>query len=372
MSLCPICASGDYERIAVDYTFIRHLDFSPMRHQAATLDKCTRCQTIYMADPAVLEEVRCIYHGEEYAREKKTEHVAFTAPAAGGFTTTYALMADLVAARAAPGGPTAMLDVGCFDGKLLVEIGKRFPDARLHGFDVTAFVGDIFPKGPRFAYTHGDLARVEGRYDVIAIVNTLMYVDDLPALMRHLDRLLAPGGQVFVVVMNPMKNPFFLTCGDQYFYPTPANLRNMFRHFGFRADLETAHPAFPRSIVAFCTKAPGAGNGYEPDDTLRIATRYLSSAGRRLKALAAERRGGRFCVLGCTNNAAWAYNQIGDAIDCFADENPYRVGRRFYDRPVVHPRDLHRDDVLVVPYGDTAAPIVEKFSGLYAARLEAI
>ena len=74
-------------------------------------------------------------------------------------------------------------------------------------------------------------------------------------------------------------------------------------------------------------------------------------------------------ILGCTNNAAWAHNIAGTKISCFVDENPSRIGRTFYGKPVMHPRELAGDDLLVLPYGATAKPLAEKFEKLYKAKI---
>ena len=81
---------------------------------------------------------------------------------------------------------------------------------------------------------------------------------------------------------------------------------------------------------------------------------------------------GRVAILGCAHNAAWAFHAVDGNIDCFADENPARVGTTFYGKPVLHPRELAADDTLVMPYGATSDAIHKKFGEIYQVQLVAV
>ena len=176
-----------------------------MKRQPKELLVCDDCRTIYLRDGAVSSELDVMYHGEEYAKKRKSEHVVFAPSGAGAVPrTTYSCMAELIAAHSAPADRSAaarFLDIGCFDGKLSIELGRLYPSAELHGFDVSEHIGEIFPKDARYRYHCGDLTKIAGRYDLITIVNTLPYVDGLPGFMERLGALLAPGGAIFF--LNP-------------------------------------------------------------------------------------------------------------------------------------------------------------------------
>lgn len=376
---CPVCNSKDFYCSDVSHTFIGHKDFLPLKRAPSRLFQCDRCRTIFISEHDQFSEIEDIYHGEAYAKEKKTEHVVFEqkGTAAPSLRTTYSTFAELIGPRVKKAGrsdPLKFLDIGCFDGKLLLELKKDFPDAVMDGFDVSDYVGEIFPKERDFTFYTGTLENVRATYDAIMVVNVLAYIDDLRGFAAHIDRLLAPDGLVFFSCADARKNPYFLTCGDQYTYQTPASLRNFWGHFGYAVEYVDTEISFPRSIVGFswrdatCSAAP-----FESDDTLQASLSYLSRATTELRQAIASHRArhpsGHIAILGCTNNAAWAHNQIGSEIACFADENPSRVGRTFYGKPVVPPDQLASDDLLLLPYGETAHALAEKFGKLYRAEV---
>jgi 2-polyprenyl-3-methyl-5-hydroxy-6-metoxy-1,4-benzoquinol methylase len=376
---CPVCHSEDRMTIRMGYTFIRHQDFMPMKTQPTQLAKCNFCQMIYMGENKVIHELEEIFHGEEYIRNKKTEHLIFQKKDTTTTTlpTTYSYMAEIIDKHIDKKSGLHILDIGCFDGKLLLELDRKYPRSTLHGFDVSEFISEIFPKAGNFTYFCKDLNRITDRYDVICIVNTLMYIDDLSSLMKTIDALLKPNGFVFLVTTNVQRNPYFLICGDQYTHPTPTSLQNFLNHYGFEAELITDNPAFPRSIIGLARPwKRDSMVSFKPDATLENSVRYLEKAAVALKKAATqhmeEKSDHRVSVLGSTNNAAWAYSILGDTINFFVDENPYRVGRTFYGKKVVHPSDLGPSDLLLIPYGETSKGITEKFSAIYKAKLFAI
>ena len=350
-----------------------------MKRSPSNLFQCTYCRTIYINEEEMFSELEDIYHGEGYAKEKKTEHVVFESKgaASASLRTTYSCLAELIQKQidtTKRQAPLKFLDLGCFDGKLLVELKKEYPDAIVHGFDVSDYIEAIFPKAADFAFYTGSLDTIQGKYDAILVVNVLAYIDDLPAFAEQIDKLLSPNGFVFFDCADARKNPFFLTCGDQYTFQTPANLKNFWAHFGYSVEFIDAGTAFPRSILGIAKRnVSQAGVVYEQDDTLLSSLSYLTRAATELRQAIESHRtdkpSGRIAVLGCTNNAAWAHNLMGPQISCFADENPNRIGRLFYGKPVIPPAELTEDDLLLLPYGTTAKALASKFKTLCKAKL---
>lgn len=368
---CPVCSSESISTVEVRHTFFRHMDFMPTASQPGQVLRCMHCQMAFMGDAAAVAESHAMHVDASYAANKKTQYVVYNKDNTAA-VTTYALIADMVAPYL-DGADPHVLDIGCFDGKLLLELERRFPAGQFHGFDVSEHVRQLFPRRPNFTFWSRDREKIAGRFDAILIVNALMYVNDPVPLMRDVERLLKPRGVLFIVVPDIACNPFALLYADQYTFYTPAIARNFCTLSGFASAVVDA-PAFPRSLIIVARRAlprKSAGD-LEQDGAIEAAARYLDVAKAELLAAVARHRetgGGQVAVLGCNPNAAWARSVLGAGIDVFTDENESRVGGSFYGRPVVYPRDLAATDLLVLPYGATGATIAAKFSARYAVRL---
>ena len=116
--------------------------------------------------------------------------------------------------------------------------------------------------------------------------------------------------------------------------------------------------------------------GVKPDPSFSDAVDWLTTRAKNVRmTVEAARRDsqtGRIGILGGAHNAAWAFNAADGDIDCFVDENPARVGNVFYEKPIIHPRQMVNKDLLLLPYGATAETIARKFASIYEARLVTI
>jgi SAM-dependent methyltransferase len=100
-----------------------------------------------------------------------------------------------------------VLDAGCGAGPLAIElVGRGY---FVHGVDVSekmivACRENLQAKGfpvDRYALTHGDVFKAgfaDGAFDCVSALGFLQYQDDEVAALRELNRVLKPGGVLFV------------------------------------------------------------------------------------------------------------------------------------------------------------------------------
>ena len=110
-----------------------------------------------------------------------------------------------------PGG--SVLEVACGTGRNLIAVARRFPEARLYGFDISTEMlatarASVAKKGlaDRITLAEGDATAFDPQamfgvpaFDRILISYSLSMIPDWQAALAEAVRHLAPGGQLAVV-----------------------------------------------------------------------------------------------------------------------------------------------------------------------------
>jgi S-adenosylmethionine-diacylgycerolhomoserine-N-methlytransferase len=102
----------------------------------------------------------------------------------------------------------SVIELGCGTGRNLAEIGRAWPDARLHGLDISREMLGLAAKklGPRAALAAGDATAFDAaslfgaaEFDHVVVSYALSMIPDWQGTIAHAATLLAPGGRLHVV-----------------------------------------------------------------------------------------------------------------------------------------------------------------------------
>ncbi len=116
---------------------------------------------------------------------------------------------DVVGEFMARARPSTLLEIGCGPGRALAALGRRLPQARLHGVDLSPFM--VSAAGRRLAaaaveasVAHGDarhLAWADRSFDTVTAMHVLGHVPENAGreMLREAARVLRPGGELVLV-----------------------------------------------------------------------------------------------------------------------------------------------------------------------------
>jgi SAM-dependent methyltransferase len=360
-NICPLCLSTEVEINILPYPLFRHMDFSPFHPGPNKIGQCRVCQSVFrVIDDDEQMAIDAIYTGEEYLRHEEPHTIViegYDAPQPISF-----FQAKLLAPFLA-GKEPSVLDIGCFDGRLLFEIGKVCDARDLCGFDVSE--RPRFPRDSKFRFVCGHMGSISGQFDIILMSHSIQYIRNIHELFQRIRSLLKPGGQLFVQVPDYSVKPCSLLLGDLYYHYDQTIMKNMFRHMGFNT-IFLDNPYFPRDILVVAS--PGTKEmaaGYSEEFHLKTGLARIAEMAERLDQLTTFDALG---VLGTTSEAAFISYYLGVRVSFFVDENPKKVGTDFQGKPVIHPKSVLEKDIIVIPMGKVGEGIRERLSKKYSGK----
>lgn len=176
-----VCGSRMY-RTRIEGSF----DRVGLRGFAFRVAECTACGLARTLPPPDASQ-----YVDGYAQT--TANGRFTGSGEDGWSRRRAAW---IAARAPQG---RLLDVGCNSGNLVAAASELGFEA--DGIDVDP-IATGFGRGLGRRLRTAAVEDVEGPYDVVVLSHVLEHLDDPAHMLRHVARLLRPGGRAFVFVPN--------------------------------------------------------------------------------------------------------------------------------------------------------------------------
>jgi SAM-dependent methyltransferase len=269
--------------------------------------------------------------------------------------------ADLVR-RHLPSAPS-ILDIGCFDGRLLRAFRDSYPAARLFGRDVGESLRRFFPPEDGIAFATDDSVWACGPFDLIVFSHSLQYVLDLNKLLQTCAAHLSPSGKLFVQVPNLASRPSSMLLGDLHQHFTRASLTNLLSLNGY--DVAVVEPTgFPRDLIVLASPTNGRRE-VRSHDGLGVVTEAVGTLDGMARKVVDLMCDGGGHVLGTTIDAAFVASVLGSKLQDFVDEAPLAADALFLGRPVRHPSTLAQNDRTFVPLGVDATAALRRLQGAY-------
>lgn len=258
-----------------------------------------------------------------------------------------------------------VLDFGCGKGAFLARFQRRHPGWELAGCDVSEryrpFVEPLTGRG-RFQVTPpGQPETPVGPFDLVTMFFVAEHLVDPAATLRQVATRLTPTGFLYLTVPNVVTNTIDAFLADHLSHFSTPSLTALLRRCGLRPLVVSEHHQLGQ-ITLMAAREPsfagGAAGGRDEATAyvglLRAAVARWVQCGARLGAFLRERpaAAGALAVYGAGVFGSYLALQAGaerDAIACFLDQSPFKIGTTHLGRPVVHPREMPPaiSDVLV-------------------------
>lgn len=235
-----------------------------------------------------------------------------------------------------------LLDVGCGNGAFLRACSKSLPGWELLGTEINDKYKAEVESIPGVSVLHvGEAAGMPGEFDVISLVHVLEHVPSPVEFLTSLRTKLTAEGSLIVEVPHFMDNPFDLLIVDHSTHFSAEVLRGVAERSGYASRvLATDWVAKELTLVAEPAEK-GAAVGENIFDRvwtdLQKRLEWLASIARLTRELP---KSGRLGIFGTSIAAMWLFGELDGSVDYFVDEDPDRVGRTCFGKPVLAPSQV--------------------------------
>ena len=311
---CNFCNHSKGNKIfKTNLPSFRHLDFKKISTKSNFI-QCKKCGLINVINNQNSKKNEKMFKSTLYSKSKQTNQKKYFKKK---IFFRNEIQSDLISKELEL--KSNILDIGCFDGKLLYFLSKKLKKSSLTGFEINKKLKKNFPSGKRFKFINDFEKLPKKKYDAIILSHSIMYFKKLDKLFSKIINLLMENGKIFIQVPNIESNPLNVLMGDQRNIFTINSMKNICNLLGLKIKL-IEKKIFKRELLFVITKKKYK-RPYKlitNDNSLKNSINYLKNL--KIKILKNLNQSDYY-IFGTTVNAAFIYEFAKDKISFFIDEN---------------------------------------------------
>tara|TARA_B110000483_G_C18150107_1_gene525098 strand:- start:591 stop:1649 length:1059 start_codon:yes stop_codon:yes gene_type:complete len=240
-----------------------------------------------------------------------------------------------------------ILDYGCFDGKLLIELNKKIKYSYFYGLEISNIFKKIFPKKKNFFFIR-DIKKIKHKMDLIIFSNTIYYLKNPVEILKISNNLLKPNGLIYIENTDLKKNPLYILNGDQFFYAFDHTMKHLLNLTNYKI-IKKNFDNLKNSNVYICKKSKNKIIKPKYKDYLlkyKLILNKFDKTFKKLKNISFSKY-----VFGTTINAAFADEALKNNDIIFVDEDYRKTKEPFRSNLVVNPKKIQKKETIILNYG---------------------
>jgi 2-polyprenyl-3-methyl-5-hydroxy-6-metoxy-1,4-benzoquinol methylase len=362
--LCHICGSDAVTEVPRYPGFHRVTSDCKTWPPGGKLSVCRDCgcaqavlDRIWHSEAKQIYEDYTIYH-----QSKGVEQSVFDQASGQAISRSSRLLERLRAEIALP-ETGRLMDIGCGNGALLRAFSELTTAWSLVGVEVNDHYRSVVENiaGVEGLFTCSP-EEVPGRVHVVSLMHALEHIPSPNKFIARLWEKLEVGGLLLIQVPDCAQNPFMFLVADHashFFVPT---LRELVQSVGYEVLVAT-NDWVAKEITVVARKGAHERQSRDivPDrgSALTVSSRldWLEQQVQTARSLAKREVFGLF---GTSIAATWLLAELQGDIAFFVDEDPHRIGRPFFGRPVYQPANAPADSHVFVALPPSLAADVKQ------------
>ncbi|GAC1313685.1 MAG: hypothetical protein NVSMB2_01970 [Chloroflexota bacterium] len=369
---CHICGSAETRPVHGLETLRGVTSDSQPWPAGARLVTCQQCGSVQkVTDSTWQEEVARIYSRYAiYYQSGGLEQAVFDQSSGSAAPRSVRLLEHLIATARLP-ATGRLLDIGCGNGALLRAAARFLSGWTFVGTELDDRSRSIVEAIPGVERLHvGQPSEAPGTFDMITMVHVLEHLDSPITFLERLRERLTENGLLVIEVPEFTQNPFDLLIRDHCTHFTAETLALAVPSAGF--EIVTVERGWiAKELTLLARPATGrqrtlpalsAGDAVRKARQAQASVSWLEHVRQLASALAVRPPFGLF---GTANAATWLASEVGtDRVAFFVDEDPGRIGRQHFERPICALRDVPESARVLVAVPDPiGSAIAERLRG---------
>jgi len=256
-----------------------------------------------------------------------------------------------------------LVDVGCGSGGFLRACSNHLPEWDLFGLEsATKYEKEVRGiRGVRYFFPVG-FEDLEGKYDLITLLHVFEHLDGPLSAYKVLQQALEEKGSIFIQVPSCEANPFELLVADHASHFTADQVVRMLQATDAPLLSGANCDWIPKEISIVAGVSNNGAKLVRSFEEIEAIIRLVEKQLGWLESVATGAKqvvdgGSSLGIFGTSIAANWLTGVVGeDAIAFYVDEDPGRIGRKHFGKPILAPNQVEERSKVYVPM----APVVGK------------
>jgi SAM-dependent methyltransferase len=248
-----------------------------------------------------------------------------------------------------------LLDIGCGNGAALAEFSRALPTWDLYGSELSDKNSPELRQIPNFVELYTcPVDRIDQTFSVISMVHALEHMPDPLKALRDAVGCLDRTGTIMVEVPDVETSPFDILVADHRMHFSRATLGLLCSRVGLKPNTLT-NELQPKEITLIAQQGsytPVAIDPRKGECLARSNIAWLNATVAMVQSIAAKTQVG---IFGTAVAGMALYGAVKDRVAFFVDEDRDRVGRKFDNKPILHPQDAPRQVPIALALAPQAA-----------------
>jgi len=352
---CKFC-SNKLNKITINLPFFSHFNFQTKQNKNI-LFNCPNC---HITHNFISQNDLFFFKSKKYSQSSQTSHKIKIKK--NIFQTRSFLQAQTIKKILKDTDKTYdFLDYGCFDGRLLKELGAIYKKSNFYGHDVNKKVKKFFPYKKNFYFINFE-KELKSKFDFVIFSHSMMYIKNINIILDKIIESLKSTGIIFIQMPDISENPFYSLMDDQFYFFDKKNLYNLsiIKKLNFKL---IKNNYFKREFIVLYSK------DYNNKLHKLVKSNIYANAIKKVnnfknKLLTNFHKLNLIGVMGSTINAAFVDEILKSKVKFFIDENCISK-KKFRNKAVLHPINNKKNDFIILPYNYKNMNILNNFKKKY-------